>query len=459
MTTPTGTIDLGALIPGPAPEPDAPWPVLVRLRRWHSPRRTTRLTGLTAVTVLALLAVTGAAAPPEPTFTPHLTLPAVHAFIPDQQDLYLVEALETNQLRVAAYRLTDRSIRWVAPLPASDFAWLELEDGVLLVQSFGPTGSHTTGLDPDTGRELWSRPGVHEHTLGSGLHVFSDAGVGSPEIVEGPPQQELTAVDLTTDRPVWTVSVTGGNHVRGGPDSRYLVVSNEINGEMVSYDLATGERLASADVPRADSVGIQVVGSLVVSVDQWSSPPTVTGYDVTTLTPRWITTDRNDPYTWAVPCGDLLCLLGAEPPRAIDLASGELVWSADWLPPASDEGTYWVSEPAGAGLAGRLLVTDRTGSHGWLVDARTGTLVLDLGGWQLSPDSPLLFWTGAESVTIGQLHPDLSGIQALAAVEVAPWSALSPPQCRSDTGYVYCVAASDPGGQLQELTVWRHRLP
>ncbi|MGH3682967.1 MAG: hypothetical protein ACRDT2_22290 [Natronosporangium sp.] len=32
VTTPTGTIDLGAVSPGPAPEPDPPWPLLVRPR-------------------------------------------------------------------------------------------------------------------------------------------------------------------------------------------------------------------------------------------------------------------------------------------------------------------------------------------------------------------------------------------------------------------------------------------
>lgn len=459
MTTPAGTIDLGELAPGPPSEPDAPWPVLVRLRRWHSPRRAIRLAGLAAATVLALLAV--AAAPPQPVFTLHLTLPAVLDFTQDQQNLYAVEVPETGQSRVTAYRLADRTLRWAAPLPASDFAWLELQNGVLLVQSFGSTGSHATGFDSDTGRELWRRAGAYEHALSSEFRLFSDSGPDSPDVVVGPPRHELAALDLSTGQPEWTVSVTGGSYVTGGPDSPYLVVANDAEDEIVSYDLATGERLARAAVPGADSLGIQVVGSLVLSVDQGRRPPTVTGYDVTTLAPRWTTADRSDLNTWAVSCGDLVCLVGAEPPRALDPASGELVWSVDWLPSVGDEGTYWVSEPEAADLAGRLLVTDQTGSHSWLVDARTGTLVLDLRDWLLpgrpqpaaGTERPLLFRADSERILVGQLRPDRSGIRALGAIGVTP-----PATCDAGTGYVVCLAESGSSEQPRELTVWRHRL-
>ncbi|MPZ26344.1 MAG: PQQ-binding-like beta-propeller repeat protein [Micromonosporaceae bacterium] len=393
-------------------------------------------------------------------------------FARDQQDLYLVEAPESAQPRVTAYRLADGTVRWEAPVPRSEHTWLLRWEGVLLVQSYQATGGQTTVLDPGTGQELWSRQGGPEELLAGGHYLVSELRStvleGIDEDINEPPRRELTALDPATGKPLWTVPVAGWNYATGGEDSRYLVAYGGAGSELISFDLTTGERLASASasarLPVTESTDVQVVGSLVLLHDQFGRPPTLTAYDVATLSPRWTITDPGGPgFVWPTVCGDLLCLIGERPPRALDPASGALVWSADWFPFTDDTAGVVVSELAGAGLVGQqLLMTEHPWMHGWLIDAGTGEPALDLRDWRLTPARPepaagtgvpLLFQYGPERTVVGRLQPDLSGIRALGAIDVSP-----PVDCGADPGYVFCVSGTG-SERPRELTVWRHRLP
>lgn len=271
---------------------------------------------------------------------------------------------------------------------------------------------------------------------------------------------------------MWTVPVPGGTYATGfDQDSRYLVSFGGAGGELVSYDLATGQRLAGASVPELDQqhVQVQVVGSLVLLRDRSRSPSDLLAYDARTLSRLWTIPDRDRPgHLEPMACGDLLCVSGErQPVRAFDPASGQRVWSTDW-PAISDDDFVWVADLAGtgAGRDGLLLARGRSGS--WLIDAGTGELALDLGGWQLTaprpwvppgagsgvaPPEPLLFHPDADRTVVGRLAPDRSGIRPLGAIDaVRPWL------CDGGGGFVYCATEPD-NDRLRELTVWRHRLP
>lgn len=441
----------------------APWPVLARLARRQDRRRAIRLVAAAAVTALALLTLTAAAGPPRPVFVPLLSLQTT-GYHTDPEHLYVVEAPGTGTRgTLVAYRLADGTARWTAPAPVGEAVQLQLHEQVLLVTSQSDDQLRSTAFDAATGQQLWQRGlGIgFAEPLADGYYLFQE-----DRFFSDPPTYRLTAVDPITGEPVWNGSTVGRSYRLG---STHLVVLDQ--DRLTSYRLATGERSASVRLPHGPSSELRIAGSLAVVVDRADRTPVLTGYDLATLQPQWTVTDLAERNVASGPeqCGQLVCLAGARP-RAIDPATGETVWSADWLP-ADPEGEHHfvVTDPELPGPADRLLVTDIAGQGwfggpaSWLVDVRTGEPVLDLQGWQLGPGfdptatatgpaAPLLVRFMHDATLVGQLRPDLSGVRVLGTIDAAASS-----WCWGLVEQVLCVARPPGDRQPAELVLWRHR--
>lgn len=441
MSPPPGTIDLGELTHGEQPEIAAAWPVRARLRRWRG-RRGWRLAGAAATTALVLAATGAADTRPQPPLTLEFTVQVTDFNMAyDSEHLYVVEdAGGPRQVTVTAYRLEDGMVRWQVPLPDSP-NWLGLEGEALLVGTSpylpdnGSPTDRTTLLDADSGDPLGTYDGSHAGEAGDYL-LFRES-IPGPE--DEYPQQRLSAVDPVTGEPAWSLEVQRWSLDRRKAPTR--LVTLDLQGTLASYDLTTGELMAT--VPTAASTtpedpwfeGLQTIGSHVLVQEEVDGEVTINAYDVESLRWQWsladATTDSaGQVIVWPAPCGDLVCLNQPDDvPRAIDPETGATVWSADWARTdagtasydAYDLGDGWL---AGYALLSRFLEPDGD-QQSWLIDMETGRPVMDLRQWSpagaYSPfavdSARLLTRTGEEGTWIGRLRPDLSGIDALGLIE------------------------------------------
>lgn len=451
MTLPAGTIDLGVLPRGEQPEVEAPWPVLVRLRQWRRHRSAGRVAAAVVVTVLAVLALAAAGGPVRPRFEPVIAIQAT-SFAHDQQNLYVIEESEG---RLAAYRLEDGSVRWTAPLTGGE-EWLQISEEVLLVESARGSSVAATAYDAGSGRRLWTRAGQgFPTTIVGDRFLFLEQLPAS----SGRPDARLAAVDPRTGRGLWTARTPLEGYSYSAVAYHLVVADGD---RLTSFDLATGKR--SATIPIAEYADLHVAGTLAFVLERSGDPATMTAYDAVTLAPQWTVSgldpDRN---TWPTACGGLVCLAGEQPPRALDPATGEPVWSADWLVNRPGEHWYMLFEADGQELAGRLLLTDfptaTRGPAAWLIDAGTGEPVLDLAGWRLGGDwtaapaseptaTPLLVRPAGETMVIGRLRPDLSGVDPLGRIDT-----LAATDCLALTRQVLCLGLAAEQAPIQ-VTVW-----
>jgi hypothetical protein len=149
------------------------------------------------------------------------------------------------------------------------------------------------------------------------------------------------------------------------------LVTLDRDGQLASYDVVSGDPVAATfGATGSGTAYLSVTGDLVLvhsSVDG-----SVAAYDVETLALRWHIDMAFDSVDIAS-CGPVLCRNpGNTVPRAIDPATGEPVWSAsvDWF-----SGGSFAYQPGPPWPAGFLLMDS------WVVDARTGEPVIDLGEW------------------------------------------------------------------------------
>jgi outer membrane protein assembly factor BamB len=488
MAPPSGiTIDLGELPPHDEVrlEPDPWWPGV--RRRWRH-RRTWQLAGAAVVTALTAVTVTAAATPASPAALSHQFTVAGLSPVYDEHALYILDGPDqaaNGQTTITAYRLADGTVRWQASLPARGSGFLAVQHGTLLATSArdtetGNADPRTTRLDPDTGERLWTNAGWPGQLAGGWLVLERELAAPTPEERDGEvvPWVELTVVDLATGAAAWRTDVLGWAYDLDA-DGTMLVTIDE-HRDLRSYDLATGEPMAARSLPTPDELGpesyyggFQVIGPVVVLQDPAAI---ISAFDVATLAPRWRSTepiDESGQSSWPIPCAGLVCLTGSQPPRALDSATGELRWSADWLPPEDGRAIWYDITDIGAvhpdHLADHLVVTQIRESWddqtSWLVEAGAGAPVLDLGGWRfLTPaweqpattTAPLLAWQDDHTIWIGRLRPDLSGVVAIGAIDVSPSlpddrpAAL--PYCDAQGDHLVCIYDGEgPAG----AKVWR----
>lgn len=487
---PSGTIDLGELPPHDEVrlEPDPWWPVV--RRRWRD-RRTWRLAAVAAVTTLTAVTVAAAATPARPALTQQFTIAGTSVAY-DAQTLYVVDAPDgvaaAGPATITAYRLADGAVRWERSPPGldGDGAWLTVQAGTLLASSRTGAGNdpQTTRLDPGTGEPLWTQTGLSGQAAGGWLVLERQLATPLPEepVDDVVPAVELTVVDLATGAPAWRIEILGWAYGMDA-DGTNLVTMDE-HGELHSYDLATGELVATRSLPTPDGPGgvhyygtLQVIGSVVVLLAPSGATPVITAFDVATLAPRWrsaVAYDESASVSRPTRCGGLVCLIGGESPRALDPATGEQLWSADWLPP-DDGDSHWY-DATGIGEVHPELLTDHlvvtriressSDQGSWLVEAGTGAPVLDLTRWRFlgaysqqpaTTPAPLLAQQDGRTTWIGRLRPDLSGVVVLGSIDTGSRDdpVAVPPACDARGDRLVCVRYPATGEDRGRTEVWR----
>jgi outer membrane protein assembly factor BamB len=483
MSPPAGTIDLGELPQGEQPELAPAWPARRKLARWRG-ALSWRPWATAAMTALVLVMATAAAARPQPALVLQFTAQvANHNVTFDEQHLYLFDRQQSaGQVAVVAYRW-DGTIHWRTELPGTEHGWLQTSDGALLVTTV-PNGQEgpwpvdqTIRLDPDTGEQLWtvdgSPVGATEDLLMLGRTSLDEGGYEDAGEVIQPPT-ELVAVDPATSRTMWSIEAAQWDHV--WPQSPNLVIL-DAEGGLASYDLGTGELLATAPtVAPADPAEspywtLRTFGSHVLVMDQTDGRWVVDAYEATTLQLLWSLTgdasgEDGNP-VWAFPCGELVCLSAPQQPlRAVDPDTGEVVWTADWAAAGAGESFYGIQYPGAAGQAlltrTSMRIDDRAS---WLVEIETGRPILDLGQWT-SPgpfetnsgnDTSILTRGGENGTWVGRLRPDLSGIDVLGRIDTITTDERRAGYCVADAGHLVCLTSAITGDELSpvDLEVWR----
>lgn len=467
MTPPTLTIDLGEVRRGGAAEAAPAWPAWQRLRRWVP--RPWRLASATAAAVLAMATLT-AASPAESPLQLRFTVPAEN-FMVDGQHLYVIDEPEPGPVwRLTAYRLEDGGLVWRTTITGGDggFAHFlnspESDQSPLLVAAYpgGPEAvtwqvSTITGLDPGTGETLWTADGL-PGTIRADLALLTQDPSGLVLGEATAPRQEVVAVDLTTGDELWQGPVQGSSLLTT-EEAPHRLVSAGPRGELTTYDLRTGEQLATAQ-PAIETIGSvhlqNLVGSIVLlGHGQLGGQEVLSAYDVESLDRLWTVDADTGAGVWPTQCGDLICLnTPGSSLLAVDPATGERVWSADWLPTGAGQPTGYVI--SGHPVAGHLLVNSSLDGRDsqWLVDVDTGEPALELSGWRLTlgPAGEAETWalwpaTADRPAWAGRLRPDLSGIEPIGEIDRAGY-------CVSRESYLVCSPQTDHTGNY-ELAVWQ----
>jgi outer membrane protein assembly factor BamB len=348
------------------------------------------------VTAGLALSTAGAATPYPAWATLQLAVPATAQPVLTDRHLYLIDDIDRRE-GMSAYRLADGEPAWQLTHGTTD-SWFSVSGGLPVEISMEVVSSgdnewfsyteSTTAYDPDTGQPRWTRDGDLSVLGASGLSV-STPGHRSPA--------RLAIVDLATGEDRWTSPpVVNWGYPIFAPDQARELVTLTGDGELTSYDLATGTELATTRITAEwiEEAQLYVAGSLVLL--HGPEQEAITAYDLATLDRRW--TAELPPGGWlATPCGPVLCVQGGTVPHALDPATGATAWSADWYAGASTRSQeVWVTQPEPPWPAGLLLV------EGWVVNAATGEPALELRDW-----GPL----GGIGLVLGRPEPLLTRYQ------------------------------------------------
>lgn len=440
----TRTIDLG-LVTADQPEVEAgPAPAI----SWNSGRR--YWWPAAGLALVLLLTVPAASPPPAPQLRPLLTVAGgQQAALTDHHVFVLAGDAETDRrggtATVTAYPLADGAQRWQVPVPHE--ARLRVHGDTPLVTHFRGATT-TTALDPHTGAIRWRGQGLPIGET-AGRVLLSTVQVSGPEPADM--RQQLAAVDARTGRQVWTMDTPGQT---SSPDGTHLAV---LTGDRLStYDLATGQRLASTNVRgAAASAAVEVVGSQVLLRHPGPPLPAVVAYDVDTLDRQWRAVLPGE--SLPVPCGPVLCLVADGTLFGLDLDTGRPAW-----PPASPQ-------PFRPGLSAHhlagtdLLLLAASGPHApsWIVRASSGELLSQLGAWvrgergarrvetvDAFPGTVYQYDTDTGTTWVGRLHPGARRLHLFGAV-----TDTLPARCGSTDSHLACWQDSEQ----RQLQVWRMR--
>lgn len=444
-TTNPGTIDLGTIGQDRA-DPELRHPFWSRLHhRWVL---------AAGMVVLLFTTATAAAAPPLPFAQLVLTTEA-RQFTVDGSTLYVVDG-GRRAPAATAYDLADGRQRWSTPLPDDQLerAFIRVAEGFLVINRYGERPERFHVLDAADGSLRWSGEG-NARTAGNDLLVVAS---DRPD-----DEAEIVLHDLATGRERWRLPDVG-RHPQVVPGEPYLVA--QTSERLGTYD-PDGRRLASVPLEMGThgaSFGL-VVGSRVLVHRGELSDSTLTAYQLPDLARAWSVDIPRE--SWFNRCGSLVCLhRNDRGPRALDPASGEEVWSADWLVTDDSPTTVHV-RPAPGQDDHLVMVNDHGGGRQtqWLVSAETGEPLLELSDWKLlaglwaglpSPTRPsegrLVTRSEGDDAWVGQLRSDMSGIDL---VGILPGAG---EVCAVGAGSVLCLPENpaSTGGAIT-VQVWRIR--
>lgn len=359
---------------------------------------------------------------------------------------------------VAVYRLGDR-LTPRSSLPAG-IPLARVSDTLLVATGRCPDSSEgVTGVDPDTGRVRWRRPGRPLTATGRLVLVARPDGAPCAGTGTGRPVT-ADAVDAATGRVAWTVSTV--ERVRPRPSGRDLPVLHlaDWSGRLVRRDARTGAALGApvaAPLPpgtgsaaTATPLGTELLtlpGALLVLTA--AGPDTaVAAVDPVSLRTLW--TDRRTGEIGVTACGDLVCLSGPEGTAARSVRDGRVLWRAPWAVRASRSVRWAVGYPALARLGSSRPAV--------LLDVRTGRTVAGLRGWRIAwpltlpwsdtgdvaaPEDLLLYRQEDEGTVLGRLEPVDGGFAVWPRARVP--AVLS--GCSAAGRHLACRAPSPAGPQ------------
>lgn len=410
------------------------------------------------VALLVLVSSAASAAPPAPPLSQLLSVEVQpgDSYALTDDGMLLVHAPMAGTL--TGYELSTGRLRWTtgATVPA-----YRVRSGAGLVllrtRSASLSDPGTVALSAATGQTRW-RVGGSILTIAGSPTVLSVSEVrsfsGEGRRVEGP----VAGLDPHTGRARWTLSVsstavllglpgipaTGSTTSAGSgasaPAPRVLLVHD--NGLAGLHDLATGRRVAAAQLPPADygpgNPGL--IGGMLMLRHPSDSGPEIAAYDPATLQRRW-TASAAAAYDMRA-CGGLVCLIGRFGVRAVDPADG----AQRWYRP----GWRGVEQRGGVLLAYGALTgdADLMGT----VDAGTGRMTIALRQWRPVPgagggDHVLVTssGTGAPRTMVGVADPGTGRLRPLGDLPEGTGDCRAVPDrliCRSQDGELIVWAYS-----------------
>jgi hypothetical protein len=276
---------------------------------------------------------------------------------------------------LSSFSLDDGLMTWQAGQSAPAYR-LRLGGGLVLMRPWraGGVDPGTTAVSVATGAPQWQRPGTVVTVAGSSalLAVNSLRSLsGSGRRIQGP---AVDAVDPVTGATRWSVPVTSTAVLLGVPGpadagGRLLLVHDDRT--MALHDLDTGARLAGTEVPAADydPANPAVAGGRVLLRHPSERGGEVSAYHADTLKQAW-TIPAGGAYK-IKECGVLACLIGTRGVRAVDPASGDVVWNRPEWRDIDLRGSMYVA-------FGGEEDTDPVA----VADPDTGAVEVDLAGWR-----------------------------------------------------------------------------
>ncbi len=396
------------------------------------------------VAVLVLLFSTASAPPARSALSPlfSLRIGPADAFAMTGEGQLLAQTFGT----LSSFSLDTGLMSWQAGQSPPSYR-LRLGDGLVLMRPWraGGVDPGTTAVSVATGAPQWARPGTVVTVAGSSalLAVNSLRSLsGSGRRVQGP---AVDGVDPATGKSRWSVPVTSTAVLLGVPGpsdagGRLLLVHDDRT--MALHDLDTGDRLAAASVPAADydPANPAVAGGRVLLRYPTDRGGEVTAYDAETLKQVW-TIPASGAHK-IKECGALACLVGTRGVRAVDPATGDLVWDRPEWRDIDLRGAMYVA-------FGGEEDTDPVA----VADPDTGATRVDLTGWR-----PVNGLSGADHLLLTRTQPGAARTMVAVARpdEPRPRVLADLPEgtgdCQSAPGRLVCRSMQG------ELVIWAYRL-
>lgn len=394
------------------------------------------------VALIVLVVASASGAPPAPALSPLLSLrvgPADTYALTDNNEL-----LAQTRGSLAAYDLTSGVRRWEISSDRPTYR-LRTANGLVLMRpwsSYGPGQPNTTALSLATGLIRWRHDGTVMNLTGSEalLGVFAVRSGGTNRRVQGP-VQSLQPVDGTV---LWQVDVPGTAVLLGVPGpgdagTRMMLVRDDRTASV--HDLATGEKLASAQLPAANygPENPAVSGGLVLLRHLGRDGTVVSAFDPVTLQRLW---QRPAGNAYEVrDCGPVACLNSPDGVRGIDPASGVQRWFQ----------SGWRSVEQRGGLTVAYGSANGSTNAAAIINPATGKALVDLHGWRVvggDAGDHLLVTKEVEAgarTMVAVAKPGLSGPRPLA--DLPPGTG----DCQAAPGRLVCRSTSG------ELVVWAYQ--